>query len=172
MGVQEIHILVWSHPAGQSSKTLCPLAVLLLLQWSDDHHTGSKIPSIPSWLGCWLLVCPVLSSSGSSCCWKISCLPRPIESLGVGRVTTFEEQMLPHKTAAGGRKGPETCQLLPGEPESSPLPGPGSCGAGISGMSMPLMTLWHLSEPFPDGLASFPKGVPPSHSTGSRQAGG
>jgi len=74
------------------------------------------------------------------------------------------------EAAAGGGKAPETCQLLPREPESTHCFQ--SHGADILGMSMTLTTLRHLSEPFLDGLASFPKGCfPPSLSAGSRQAG-
>lgn len=37
---------------------------------------------------------------------------------------------------------------------------PGSCGEGIFGMSMPLMAVGHLSEPFLDGWFGIcPKGV-------------
>lgn len=44
-GAQEIHLLVQRHPEGQFSKTLCSLAVLLLLQWSEGLCIGSIFPS-------------------------------------------------------------------------------------------------------------------------------
>lgn len=70
----------------------------------------------------------------------------------------------------------ERDQKLPavacGPSEKSPLPETGSCGEDILGLSIPLMTLGHLSEPFIDGLASSPKGCcPPSCSAHSWEAG-
>lgn len=115
------------------------------------------------WAGCSQF--PVVSWSCSSCCYCHCLLVSE-----VGRVTTCGQKS--HEAAAGRGKGPETASCCLWTLREVTSSRDRQLRRRRLGLSIPLMTLGHLSEPFIDGLASSPKGCcPPSCSAHSWEAG-